>query len=105
MIDWILAQLQAYEHVFIWLGVGSVLLGGADAENTALAAAEGLEVHAWTWTMCRGGDLLAERLGGLGFSVSRAVTADEPDDIARIVAAAADDGARLVVTQLDDEAH
>ena len=26
MIDWILAQLQAYEHVFIWLGVGSVLL-------------------------------------------------------------------------------
>jgi molybdenum cofactor synthesis domain-containing protein len=46
----------------------------------------------------RSGDLLAERLGGLGFSVSRAVTADEPDDIARIVAAAADDGARLVVT-------
>lgn len=46
----------------------------------------------------RSGDLLAERLAGLGFSVSRAVTADEPEDIARIVAAAADDGARLVVT-------
>jgi molybdenum cofactor synthesis domain-containing protein len=46
----------------------------------------------------RSGDVLVERLGGLGFDVSRAVAADEPDDIARLVAEAADGGARLVVT-------
>lgn len=46
----------------------------------------------------RSGDVLAERLDSLGFSVSRAVSADEPDDIARIVSAAADGGARLVVS-------
>jgi len=44
------------------------------------------------------GDVLVERLGGLGFAVTRAVTADEPDDIARLVAEATDGGARLVVT-------
>ena len=36
-------------------GIGSVLLGGATEEACALAAAEGLETHAWTWTLCRGG--------------------------------------------------
>jgi molybdenum cofactor synthesis domain-containing protein len=44
------------------------------------------------------GRLLEERLTGLGFVVERAVVADEPDQIARIVAAAADRGLRLVVT-------
>lgn len=44
------------------------------------------------------GEVVAERLGGLGFEVSREVVADEPDEIARIVATAADSGARLIVT-------
>jgi hypothetical protein len=59
-------------------GVGSVLLGGADAENTALAAAEGLEVHAWTWTMCRGGDLLAEHPQWYAVSREGKSAADHP---------------------------
>ena len=46
----------------------------------------------------RSGEVVAERLGGLGFEVSREVVADEPDEIARIVATAADSGARLIVT-------
>ena len=45
----------------------------------------------------RSGEVVTERLSGLGFEVRRAVVADEPDDIARIVAEAADGGARLVV--------
>lgn len=46
----------------------------------------------------RSGDVVAERLAGLGFDVRRAVVADEPADIASLVAAEADDGTRLVVT-------
>ena len=46
----------------------------------------------------RSGEVVAERLAGLGFEVRREVVADEPDDIARIVAGAADEGTRLVVT-------
>lgn len=46
----------------------------------------------------RSGAVVEERLVALGFTVERAVVADEPEDIARIVAAAADDGTRLVVT-------
>lgn len=46
----------------------------------------------------RSGDVVAERLAGLGFDVRRAVVADEPDEIAALVAAEADDGTRLVVT-------
>ena len=46
----------------------------------------------------RSGEVVAERLTGLGFEVRREVVADEPDDIARIVAGAADSGTRLVVT-------
>ena len=46
----------------------------------------------------RSGDVVAERLAGLGFDVRRAVVADEPDEIASLVAAEADDGTRLVVT-------
>jgi molybdenum cofactor synthesis domain-containing protein len=41
---------------------------------------------------------LEERLSALGFRVTRAVTADEPDDIASVVRRAADEGARLIVT-------
>jgi len=46
----------------------------------------------------RSGDLLAERLAGLGFVVRRAVTPDEPGQVAQIVAEAADAGTRLVLT-------
>jgi molybdenum cofactor synthesis domain-containing protein len=44
------------------------------------------------------GEQLDTRLRALGFSVTRAVTADEPDDIATIVSRAADSGVRLIVT-------
>ncbi len=44
------------------------------------------------------GPVLEERLAGLGFEVRREVVADEPDQIASIVATAADRGTRLVVT-------
>jgi uncharacterized lipoprotein YddW (UPF0748 family) len=41
-------------------GIGSILLMGASSEACSLASAEGLEVHAWTWTLCNGNkDLLA----------------------------------------------
>jgi len=46
----------------------------------------------------RSGAAVEERLASLGFKVQREVVADEPDDIARIVAGAADSGTRLVVT-------
>lgn len=46
----------------------------------------------------RSGALLEDRLSSMGFRVERAVVADEPDQIARLVAKAADGGARLVVT-------
>jgi molybdenum cofactor synthesis domain-containing protein len=46
----------------------------------------------------RSGAVVEERLRALGFAVERALVADEPDDIARMVADAADHGARLVVT-------
>lgn len=46
----------------------------------------------------RSGEAVAERLSGLGFEVRRAVVADEPDQIGRLVAEAADGGARLIVT-------
>jgi len=41
-------------------GIGGVLLGGASANACRLAREEGLIVHAWTWTMCRGGDDLLQ---------------------------------------------
>lgn len=37
-------------------GIGSVLLGGASEDACRLARAEGLDVHAWTWSLCRGGE-------------------------------------------------
>jgi len=46
----------------------------------------------------KSGPLLVDRLSGLGFVVSTHVVADEPDQIARIVADAADSGTRLVVS-------
>ncbi len=46
----------------------------------------------------RSGDALAWRLHELGFHVERQAVADEPDDIARRVAGAADGGAALVVS-------
>ena len=44
------------------------------------------------------GEAVEERLAGLGFDVRRAVVADEPDEIGRLVAKAADNGTRLVVS-------
>ena len=44
------------------------------------------------------GARLDERLSALGFTVTRAVSADEPDEIAPVVRGAADGGTRLIVT-------
>lgn len=44
------------------------------------------------------GEAVQERLSGLGFEVSRAFVADEPDEIGRLVSEAAGDGTRLIVT-------
>jgi len=44
------------------------------------------------------GDVVEARLAALGYAVERHVVADEPGDIAQVVAVAADGGARLVVT-------
>lgn len=44
------------------------------------------------------GEVAQERLAGLGFEVERQVVADEPDDIARAIADAADAGTRLIVS-------
>lgn len=44
------------------------------------------------------GALLAQRLSGMGFTVARQVVADEPEEIANIVAQAADRGTRLIVS-------
>ncbi|MEX1296357.1 MAG: MogA/MoaB family molybdenum cofactor biosynthesis protein [Candidatus Limnocylindrales bacterium] len=46
----------------------------------------------------RSGGAVEERLVELGFVVERAVVADEPDQIGRLVRAAADEGTRLIVT-------
>jgi molybdenum cofactor biosynthesis protein B len=46
----------------------------------------------------RSGDAAEASLAALGFEVRRAIVADEPAQIARIVASAADDGTRLVLT-------
>lgn len=46
----------------------------------------------------RSGPVVEERLAGMGFTVTRDVVADEPDQIAAIVTAAADRGVRLVVS-------
>ena len=46
----------------------------------------------------RSGDPAEAQLTALGFEVRRGTVADEPDEIARIVAAAADGDTRLVVT-------
>ena len=46
----------------------------------------------------RSGEAVEERLTTLGFEVARAVTADEPDQIGRLVQEAADGGTRLIVT-------
>lgn len=39
-------------------GVNSVVYGGPDTEVCALAAAAGLDVHAWWWVLCRRDDVL-----------------------------------------------
>ncbi len=60
-------------------GIGSILLGGATAENCRLARAEGLEVHAWTWTMCRGGEeMLAQNPDWYVVSREGKSAADQP---------------------------
>jgi molybdenum cofactor synthesis domain-containing protein len=44
------------------------------------------------------GEAVEERLHRLGFEVRRAVVADEPDQVGRLVAEVADSGTRLIVT-------
>lgn len=44
------------------------------------------------------GAALARRLAELGYAVTSAVCADEPDEVAALIAAAADAGTRLVMT-------
>ena len=39
-------------------GVQSVILGGHTAEAVKAAAAQGLDVHAWWWTLCRRDEIL-----------------------------------------------
>ena len=39
-------------------GAHALILGGADAGACELASAEGLDVHAWWWVLCRGDDTL-----------------------------------------------
>ena len=46
----------------------------------------------------RSGDAVEKRLSGLGFEVTRAVVADEPEQVGRLVQEAADSGSRLIVT-------
>ena len=48
------ARLAEIRHA----GVTSVVLGGVDAEACELAADEGLDVHAWWWTLCRRDEVL-----------------------------------------------
>ena len=55
-----MAGLQSRMGEIRAAGIGSILLDGATAETCALAAAEGLDVHTWTWALCRGGTLLEE---------------------------------------------
>lgn len=42
-------------------GIQAVLFNGVDADVFALAKDQGLETHAWTWTLCRGDRDLLER--------------------------------------------
>lgn len=46
----------------------------------------------------RSGEVLEERLAGLGYVVTRRLVADEPARIAVIVSEAADNGTRLIIT-------
>ena len=42
-------------------GIHAVLFSGVNAEIFGLAKAQGLETHAWTWTLCRGDKNLLEQ--------------------------------------------
>jgi hypothetical protein len=85
---WAWTQLPAGETPDQWqrsfaamkaAGISSVLLGGATAEACRVAQAEGLDTHAWTWTLCRGGeDLLANHPDWFVVSREGKSAADHP---------------------------
>ncbi len=60
-------------------GIQAVLFSGVDAKVFALAKEQGLETHAWTWTLCRGDrDLLAQHSEWYGVSRSGESAAQKP---------------------------
>jgi hypothetical protein len=46
-------------------GIDAVLFSGFNAEVLACAKEQGLETHAWTWTLCRGDKELLRETSGL----------------------------------------
>jgi uncharacterized lipoprotein YddW (UPF0748 family) len=60
-------------------GIGAVLFSGVNPKVFALAKAQGLETHAWTWTLCRGDrDLIARHPDWYGVSRSGESAATQP---------------------------
>lgn len=60
-------------------GITDVVLGGATAEVCRIAAAEGLQTHAWWWTMCRNDqELMATHPEWYAVSRDGRATADDP---------------------------
>ena len=55
------AELQRRFAEIRAAGIGSLLLQGATSRTCRLAAGEGLQTHAWIWTLCRGGEELLTR--------------------------------------------
>ncbi|MCP5524060.1 MAG: Tat pathway signal protein [Verrucomicrobiales bacterium] len=53
-------QRRRFER-FRTAGIDAVLFSGVDAQVFALAKEQGLETHAWTWTLCRGDRDLLEQ--------------------------------------------
>ena len=60
-------------------GIQAVLFSGVNSEVFALAKEQGLETHAWTWTLCRGDkDLLEKHPDWYGVSRSGVSAATKP---------------------------
>jgi uncharacterized lipoprotein YddW (UPF0748 family) len=60
-------------------GIQAVLFSGVDERVFALAKEQGLETHAWTWTLCRGDkDLLEQHADWYGVSRTGESTANKP---------------------------
>lgn len=71
-------QLRRFEN-YRAAGIQAVLFSGVDAQVFALAKEQGLETHAWTWTLCRGDrDLLERHPDWYGVSRQGDSTATKP---------------------------